>query len=91
MIRATTRPRRSGGARSAANGIMTCPATDAVPTAMEARPNTQISGDRAHATRATAARQKMRTTRIRRAVMINEASPEPLWKSWATTCSTGWA
>ena len=60
MIRATTRPRRSAGARSAAKGIMTCPATEAVPTAIDARPKTQMSGARAHATRASAASAKMR-------------------------------
>ena len=36
MMRATTRPRRSSGARSAAKGIMTWPATDAPPTATDA-------------------------------------------------------
>ena len=66
MIRATTRPRRSAGARSAAKGIMTCPATEVVPTAMEASPKTQMSGASAQATRATAARAKMRATRTRR-------------------------
>ena len=60
MIRATTRPRRSAGARSAAKGIITCPATEVVPTAMDASPKSQMSGARAQATRATAARAKMR-------------------------------
>ena len=31
MMRATTRPRRSSGARSAAKGIITWPATEATP------------------------------------------------------------
>jgi hypothetical protein len=66
MIRATTQPRRSVGARSAAKGIMTWPATEAAPTATDARPKIQMSGERAHATRATAATPKMRTTRTRR-------------------------
>ena len=66
MIRATTRPRRSAGARSAAKGIMTWPATEAAPTATDASPKIQMSGARAQATRATAATAKMRTTRTRR-------------------------
>ena len=66
MIRATTRPRRSGGVRSAAKGIITCPATEVVPTAIGAKPKSQMSGERAHATRATAARAKMRATSTRR-------------------------
>ena len=36
MMRATTRPRRSSGARSAAKGIITCPATEAPPTRTDA-------------------------------------------------------
>ena len=65
MMRATTRPRRSAGARSAAKGIMTCPATEAAPTATDASPKTQMSGDSAQATSATAATTKMRLTRTR--------------------------
>ena len=66
MIRATTRPRRSSGARSAAKGIMTCPATDETPTASEARANTNRLGARAQATQDRAATPKRRATRGRR-------------------------
>ena len=66
MIRATTRPRRSSGARSAAKGIITWPATDAAPTASEASAKNHRLGARAEATSAAAARQKRRTTRVRR-------------------------
>ncbi len=66
MMRATTRPRRSSGARSAANGIITCPATEAPPTATEATAKNHRLGAAAQATRATAATQKSRVTRARR-------------------------
>ena len=49
MMRATTRPRRSSGARSAAKGIMTCPATEAPPTAIEATAKNQRLGASAQA------------------------------------------
>ena len=44
MIRATTRPRRSAGARSAAKGIITWPPTEAQPTAIEASSNAHKLG-----------------------------------------------
>ncbi len=66
MTRATTRPRRSAGARSAANGIMTCPATEAPPTATEATAKNHRLGASAQATRATAATQNNRATSPRR-------------------------
>ena len=58
MIRATTRPRRSSGARSAAKGIMTCPATEAPPTRTEARAKNHRAGPAAQATSATADKQE---------------------------------
>ena len=54
MMPATTWPLRSSGARSAAKGIITWPATDNAATASEARVNTHRLGARAEATRATA-------------------------------------
>ena len=46
MMRATTRPRRSSGARSAAKGIMTWPATEAPPTSTEASgEDPQVGGE----------------------------------------------
>ncbi len=58
MMRATTRPRRSSGARSAAKGIMTCPATDAPPTRKEARAKNHSVGARAQATSATGGQEE---------------------------------
>ena len=66
MMRATTRPRRSSGARSAAKGIITWPATEAPPTATEARPKNHRLGASAQATRAAAEIQKSRVTSARR-------------------------
>ena len=66
MMRATTRPRRSSGARSAAKGIMTCPATEAAPTRMDATAKIHRSGARAQPIRASALRQKRRVTSLRR-------------------------
>ena len=66
MMRATTRPRRSSGARSAAKGIMTCPATEAAPTRMDATTKTQRFGASAQPMSARALRQKRRVTSLRR-------------------------
>ncbi len=66
MIRATTRPRRSSGARSAAKGIMTWPATEATPTATEHSAKNHRLGASAQATSATAATPKRRVTKPRR-------------------------
>ena len=66
MMRATTRPRRSSGARSAAKGIITCPATEAAPTATEARAKSHRLGARAQATRAMVETAKSRVTSVRR-------------------------
>ena len=66
MMRATTRPRRSSGARSAAKGIMTWPATEAPPTATEARPKSQMFGASAQPTSATVEIKKSRVTSARR-------------------------
>ncbi len=72
MMRATTRPRRSSGARSAAKGIITWPATEAAPTATEARAKNHNVGARAQATRATAATPKSRATSCPAGVQIAE-------------------
>ena len=76
MMRATTRPRRSSGARSAANGIMTCPATEAPPTATEATAKNQRLGASAQATRATAATQNNRATSATARVEVAERDDE---------------
>ena len=66
MMRATTRPRRSSGARSAAKGIITCPATEEAPTRMDATAKIQRLGASAQPMSATALRQKSRVTSPRR-------------------------
>ena len=66
MMRATTRPRRSSGARSAAKGIITCPATEAPPTRTDATAKIHRFGATAQPTSATALRQKSRVTSPRR-------------------------
>ena len=66
MMRATTRPRRSSGARSAAKGIITWPATEAAPTATEARAKNHRVGATAQATRARVETAKSRVTSVRR-------------------------
>ena len=55
MRRATTRPLRAGSARSAANGIITWPPTEAHPTATEATWNSHSVGATAQTTSAAQA------------------------------------
>ncbi len=66
MMRATTRPRRSSGARSAAKGIITWPATEAPPTRIDATAKSHRFGASAQPISATALRQKRRVTSGRR-------------------------
>ena len=66
MIRATTRPRRSGDARSAANGIMIWPATDDAPTTTDPTSKSQNDGATAQTTSDTAAMAKTTATSDRR-------------------------